>query len=949
MTQHLRLVVNRPGLSAIAYRIGTHGRFKRNLLDRIAGEPALRGLTTRSGDDFAIAMLDAWASAADVLTFYQERLANESYLRTASERESLGHLARLLGYELGPGVSAGAALAFTVDPVTSRGEPVVLDVGVKVQSIPGPGEPPQTFEIAESIEARVAYNELRAARVGAPLALAPAAAAAEFFIHSRRNDFVVDIGNNDRSDGAFLVCFPRKRVGDDNQRWRLVDAGGGFFFIESVLSGHVITIREGDFPQLVVSRRRSPNDGAQLWAFDPVGDVDFVLRNRDGRVFDIRGDDPRPSALLQVFRAKAAAEGRDNQLWRFALAPEARPQRLLIRGAVQVGDALLAVRADNPAAWRVATVDVATPRPEFGGTEVVLGRFQGPNPSPAASGPERLSVLRQRAALFGNNAPDPLTLSNQLPTALFADKNAANGWAGFGLSEGVVELDAVYSGLSPGDRVLLRGPSAARLVTITAVETVTLARYALSARVTRLQVAIPGEGDPLLRFGRRTAEVCFAGEPVSLLAEPRTDPVEGAVLDLATPVPDLLPGRALLVSGPLADGSGSATELVTIASLVPGGATLTLASALQHRYRRDGVIVRANVARATHGETVSEVLGGGDASQPLQRFILQQTPLTFVSARNARGRVSSLQIVVDGERWREVDTFEGTGPGDHVYVVQLGEGGAAAVQFGDGVRGARLPSGTANVRATYRKGTGLAGLVRAGQLSLLSAPPRGILGVQNPLPAVGAAAPEDLASARRNAPLQVRTIGRVVSVPDYEDFARAFTGVAKAHAVAFRDGDREGVLVTVAGFGDTAIPPGSDTHDNLLAALRESGAPGVIVRLQSYTSARFTISGRVRVAPERELPELRAALRAALLDRFGFDARDFARPVYPSEIVAAIQAVPGVLAVDLKAPAAPLPAFSAVRPATPAEPRLTELLTIDLTDPKDPKNPLALASLEVTR
>ena len=42
----------------------------------------------------------------DVLTFYQERIANEGYLRTATERRSMLELARAIGYELSPGVAA---------------------------------------------------------------------------------------------------------------------------------------------------------------------------------------------------------------------------------------------------------------------------------------------------------------------------------------------------------------------------------------------------------------------------------------------------------------------------------------------------------------------------------------------------------------------------------------------------------------------------------------------------------------------------------------------------------------------------------------------------------------------------------------------------------------------------------------------------------------------------
>ena len=56
-----------------------------------------------------------------MLTFYQERIANEGYLRTAAERRSVLELARAIGYELNPGVAAGTFLAFSVE--TAPGAP----------------------------------------------------------------------------------------------------------------------------------------------------------------------------------------------------------------------------------------------------------------------------------------------------------------------------------------------------------------------------------------------------------------------------------------------------------------------------------------------------------------------------------------------------------------------------------------------------------------------------------------------------------------------------------------------------------------------------------------------------------------------------------------------------------------------------------------------------------
>ncbi|MGB4924455.1 MAG: hypothetical protein WBO98_09780, partial [Candidatus Nitrotoga sp.] len=168
------LLYNRPGLAAIAYRIGTHSEVLASMQARLSSQeyPALAKLRTRDSDDFSIALLDAYACMADVLSFYQERLANESYLRTSSERLSLSELARLIGYHLKPGVAAETYLAFTLqepppqpvssDPKQATGVPdkVMLDIGIKVQSIPGPDEKPQTFETVESIEARPAWNVL---------------------------------------------------------------------------------------------------------------------------------------------------------------------------------------------------------------------------------------------------------------------------------------------------------------------------------------------------------------------------------------------------------------------------------------------------------------------------------------------------------------------------------------------------------------------------------------------------------------------------------------------------------------------------------------------------------------------------------------------------------------------------------------------------------------------
>src|SRR5579864_4608264 len=190
----LTAIANRPGLTALSYRLGTYGAFVQRMLDEIRsvripdgpnqGAQPLAGLTTRSLDDPSIALLDAWAIVADVLTFYQERIANEGYLRTSTERRSVLELAREIGYELNPGVAASAYLQFSVEeiigaaaatgsapgaripaapgPGSSAFNSGVVDIpqGTQVQSVPAPGKLPQPFETSADLQARVEWNSM---------------------------------------------------------------------------------------------------------------------------------------------------------------------------------------------------------------------------------------------------------------------------------------------------------------------------------------------------------------------------------------------------------------------------------------------------------------------------------------------------------------------------------------------------------------------------------------------------------------------------------------------------------------------------------------------------------------------------------------------------------------------------------------------------------------------
>ena len=102
------------------------------------------------------------------------------------------------------------------------------------------------------------------------------------------------------------------------------------------------------------------------------------------------------------------------------------------------------------------------------------------------------------------------------------------------------------------------------------------------------------------------------------------------------------------------------------------------------------------------------VLGSGDVNNKSQQFKL---PKEISTSSN----LQDIIISVSKNRWMRVDTLEKSSPSDRHYIVRKEENGDLTIQFGDGVNGARLPSGKNNVKTTYRIGAGADGNIRNTQ------------------------------------------------------------------------------------------------------------------------------------------------------------------------------------------------------------------------------------------
>jgi hypothetical protein len=412
-------VYNPPGLNVLAYRVGTYSSFKQSMLNNLRKCYNLQRINFSKSDDFAIALIDAWATVCDVLTFYQERIANEGYLRTATERRSIIELSRAVGRELSPGVAANTFLAFEIEDNLDKNEKKTIPAGTKVQSTPTQGKAPKIFETVEEIEVSPDWNQIKPHQM-----------------------------------------------------------------------------------------ERHPRE----------------LKNEDS-----------------------------------------------------------------------------------------------------------------------------------------------------------IEIDSKIEGLCKG-------------------------RY----------IALSGKTDD--EFKKDKSEVIR--------------------------IKKIIRKEKLVI---ILDGK------------------------INTDYNIETVKINANVALATHGETKSEILGGGDPTLSKQQFKLTYKPLTYVNTRGRGEGTHTLRLLVDGIEWKSVPSFYGRGPNERGYIIRIDENGDTTITFGDGENGALLPRGIDNIKANYRVGIGTEGMMKAGQLRILLDKPCWIRSVTNPLATTNARDPESISEAREKTSPNLTTIGRSTSLKDLEN------------------------------------------------------------------------------------------------------------------------------------------------------------------------------------
>ncbi len=990
-------IANPPNLSQLSYRVGTYASFFDTMLarlsdyqlllsdyERLVRDPPgvaaplvlqpLAGLTTRSLDDPSIALLDAWAIVADVLTFYQERIANEGYLPTATERRSIMELAALAGYTLRPAVAASSYLAFTLQDGFAGEVPG----GTRAQTLPGPGEKPQPFETSATLSARAEWNALR------PRQTRPQDIKSDTVTSIYLKGTATGLKANDplllvfEHEGKQLFRRVKTVSADPVNQWTLIELRDPQ---EAAVAAAVQAARRMLRHHLAPANVPSP--GSEL-----AREVTAILEDTYDRLSAVMSS----SRLAGLLRRTIARLRRRHQL-----AKERRFARLeewiggVLRGLEEILASVPPPLAAAPPQARVVKPDFP---PELASFYRLLGPLaKAPSVSPVSPSalaptirqvfspgsdlqveilaalrpgavspyrawanaqvtppsPVTVYALRLTAQLFGHAAPKhylarddryvewPIIEANKPPheqeDVLFLDGNhpavLADDWI-------VISMQATPLQTDDGDLITRVRNAQADL---------SRADYGISGTVTRVEIKSgkwihldteasedeagedestestdePGELDEQEDFEAiRKTVVYTQPEKLELAEGPVQEGVghgttgDGTMIELGSLYEGLVPGRLLIVAGDRTDVPNTTVpgaELVMLDQVVqsfnkdlPGDrvvSTLHLANSLSFSYKRETAVAYGNVVAATLGESHREILGSGDGSKASQAFTVRHPYLTYVAANNAKGVASTLNVLVDGLPWTEVDGLAGAGPKDHVYTTRTANDGKTTIIFGDGQRGARLPSGSENVLAIYRTGPGTAASAAAGQISLLATKPLGVKAVVNPMEAAAGADPEGIASGRRNASLGVAPLDRLVSVGDYEQFALGFGGVGKASAIELWDGRHEIVHVTVAGMDSGPLAATSQLLQSLLTALSLSGDRSQRVEVAPRAFLFLVLAANISITSGSSWDDVSAAIRQRLIDRFGFDARSFGQDVVPSEVISVIQGVDGVASVEL--------------------------------------------------
>ncbi|WP_050420611.1 hypothetical protein [Bradyrhizobium tropiciagri] len=826
-----RSTANAPGLSKIQYRVGDFVAFRDSLLEALPNETQIKKWRPSKDGDLALQLLEWQAYICDVLAFYNERIANESYLRTALLPESVNHLVRVLGYRPRPALGARGMLAALLS--SGARTPVQVPAGLQVQSKPGPGQTPQVYEVD------------KATSIGAP-------------------DLVI----------ADVVPTDLHLTGPGPVLW---------------LAGKVSGIKAGDRLLLITAASLVDQTlGDYSWikitgvtaATDPLGRpvTQLAFSSLTAPVRD--GAQARDYMLLRLRQSEP--------LWTFSSAT-----------AITTSSLELAGLARGLATGSLILIDIAQASTSILDSGVTTIADAGMALTDSVE--EELSEV----TAFEDTLSDDVVFRSA-----FGNMTSAAKQAMFHRIKGESISPTIPP---PGFRFVAKTSAAvvssyAETIGHPASSTSDAAASASAVAIPHTTVGFtPAMPDATILPAAANVTVRWDWLPVGTLVPVLTSAdyvyVDGNSLTPGASSPAQFPSKTTQVM--LEDGSGSASTAVLTGSAgspstgQPSSATLGPLSPPPAAPLTSPIDVFFNLVNVSQGKTVaSETLGGGDSRVSGQDFSFTKSPLTYFAdpaSVSGDGYSSTAQVSVNGVQWQEVRSFYGQSPTAQVFVLREDDSGRTHVTFGDGINGARLPTGAGNVVATYRFGSG-GEPPSAETLTNVMTPTPGLKGFRNALSPTGGTNADSPARLRQLAPASVLTLNRVVSIDDFATVAATAPGVTQAAASFAFDPFSQRPKATIWVAGDEGAVTSAMT------ALAGAGAPMGNVRVLAATPVIARLTVNFIRDPRYAEAAVEQALLTALVDPdtglLGANVIRIGQGVYESQIAAACLAVSGVAAVQ---------------------------------------------------
>jgi len=795
------------GLSSLPRQLRGFPEVRRDLLRALGADPGALAGWQPSGNDFGLMWLEMWAYISDVLSFYDERAANETYIRTAVRRPSLRRIVELLGYTPSSGVAATA----TVAALAGGAVAVTLPPATGFRSSAFAAEPPQVFETT-------------AART----------------IHPLKNQWRV-------------ITFKRRPT---------VDAAP-----DATDTGAATNQKKG-----------SPSAGPNVrhLLFETAG---FGLAANELVLFDSRqaGVANPVSPPVTLVTATGSFEGKDSLTYiRTTLEPAV---------TIPVDTDLSTLRARRPTQTTTPTIN-----------EPVIDVKTTAPPVENVSGGTR--------AFF-----------DQLPTA-FRRSDPIIVARNLGSAEAQYHFATITS-VRVGAVKVTRIPP--ETITIPDADDIVIPSPTVAATELTIQPAVPTS------FETAAEELTFLFDFVDGGQPTNSGKTEVSAADLAStegiPLDGIVAPPPEAIATAAAEGLSQTTNVMGVLEqefLISDAAKIGVAADGRITFTSDGrasfqalaieqlpttalrlpLTIYGNIVETTRGESVfGEVLGNGDGRIANQRFKLRKKPLTYLplsSPGASATPVSTLQIWVDGVLWNQAVTFFGSGPEDSVYTVRHDDDQNTFVTFGDGVRGARLPSGVKNVVANYRFGAGAAAPPE-GTITQLAGSVKGLRSVRSPVAAGPGKDPDQPEQLRTNAPRTALLFGRAVSAVDFEALARQQAGVIQARAewLWIPAQMQAGVVVLYIGEADSTV---------IQETLLSQADPTVPIEVTKAQPIPATVSIGVEV-DQRHVKETVAAAVLAHLTAPGTGVLSLEQArigglFWPSVLYEAVSQVDGVIAVS---------------------------------------------------